>query len=185
MKCKNIFVIAGMFFFCFSIPTGLDYARIYGDYDHSHGDHGGHGGMYGNRGQTGIRGVASSISGSTISVLGMDIDASAAEIVLRDCDASLSIDDIAEGDMIEVKGNTKDGSFVASIIKIEGAGKLEGTVEAIDGDIITILGTEIDIASASCIRGNPTVGKKVRVYVRNSDSGLTALVVQATRMMEH
>ena len=175
MKCKNIFVIAGMFFICFIIPAGLDYARIYGD----------HGDMHGDRGKTGIRGVVSSVSGSTVSVLGMDIDASAAEIVLRDCDASLSIDDIAEGDMIEVKGNTKDGSFVASIIKIEGAGKLEGTVEAIDGDTITILGTEIDIASASCIRGNPIVGKKARVYVRNSVAGLTALVVQSTGRMGH
>ena len=87
--------------------------------------------------------------------------------------------------MIEVKGNTKDGSFVASIIKIEGAGKLEGTVEAINGDSITLLGNEIDIASARCIRGNPIVGKKARVYVRNSDSGLTALVVQATGRMGH
>ena len=180
MRYKNIFVTTVMFLFCFFTPTGLDYARIYGD--HSQGDHGD---MHGDRGKTGIRGVVSSVSGSTVSVLGMDIDASAAEIVLKDCDASLSIDDIAEGDMIEVKGNTKDGSFVASIIKIEGAGKLEGTVEAIDGDTITILGTEIDIASASCIRGNPIVGKKARVYVRNSDSGLTALVVQATGRMGH
>lgn len=183
MRYKNIFVIASIFFFCFIIQAGLDYARIYGD--HSQGNHGNHGGMHGNRGQNGIRGVVISVSGSTISVLGMDIDTSTAEIVLRDCDASLSIDDIAEGDIIEVKGKTQDGSFVASIIKIEGAGKLEGTIEAIDGDTITILGNEIDIASARCVRGNPTVGKKVRVYVRNSVSGLTALVVQSTGMMGH
>ncbi len=183
MRYKTIFVIAGMFFFCFCAPTGLNYASIYGD--HSQGDHGSHGGMHGNRGQTGLRGVVSSVDGSTISVLGMDIDTSTAEVILKDCDASLSIDDIAEGDMIEVKGNTNDGSFVASIIKIEGAGKLEGIMEAVNGDSITLLGKEIDITSARCIRGNPTVGKKVRVYVRNSDSGLTALVVQSTGRMGH
>lgn len=182
MTYKNIFVTAVMFLFCFSVPAGLDYASMYGD--HSQDNHGDHGDMHG-RGKTGIRGVVSSISGSTISVLGMDIDANAAEIILRDCDSSLSVDDIREGDMIEVKGNMKDESFVASIIKIEGAGKLEGTVEAVDSDSITLLGKEIDIASARCIKGKLTVGKKARVYVRNSDPGLTALVVKATGMMGH
>ncbi|MBE7445231.1 MAG: hypothetical protein HS132_08275 [Planctomycetia bacterium] len=182
MKYKNIFVVAVIFFFCCSVPAVLDCSSIYGD--HSQDDHGDHGDMHG-KGKTEIRGVVSSISGSTISVLGMDIDVNAAEIVLKDCDASLSIDDIAEGDMIEAKGNTKDGSFVASIIKIEGAGKLEGTVEAVNDDSITLLGNEIDITSVRCIRGNPTVGKKARVYVRNSVSGLTALVVQSTGRMGH
>lgn len=182
MKCKNIFVTAVLFLFCFSVPAGFDYASAYED--HRHGNHNGHDDTHG-RGKTGIRGVVSSVSGSTISVLGMDIDANAAEIGLRDCDSSLSVDDIIEGDMIEVKGNMKDGSFVASIIKIEGAGKLEGTVEAVDSDSITLLGKEIDITSARCIKGKPTVGKKARVYVRNSDPGLTALVVKATGIMGH
>ncbi|MCF6155642.1 MAG: hypothetical protein E3K36_10395 [Candidatus Brocadia sp.] len=183
MKYKNIFITAVLFLFCFIMPVGLNYTNIYGDYSRdNHGDHDDHGNTHG-RGKTGIRGVVSSVSGSTISVLGMDIDASAAEIVLRDCDSSLSVDDIIEGDMIEGKGNIKDGSFVASIIKIEGAGKLEGIVEAVDNDSITLLGKEIDITSARCIKGKPTVGKKARVYVRNSDSGLTALVVKATGMM--
>lgn len=183
MKYKNVFGTAVMFLFCFTVPVGLNYTSIYGD--HSQGNHGDHGDMHGGRSNNGIRGVVSSVSGSTISVLNMDIDASAAEVVLKDCDAALSVDDIAEGDIIEVKGNTKDGSFVARLISIEGAGKLEGTVEAVDNDTITLLGKEIDITSARCIKGKLTVGKKARVYVRNSDLGLTALVVKATGMMEH
>lgn len=186
MNYKNLFVIAGMFLFCFCVPAGLNSTHGYGDQNQGkHDDHGDHGGMHGGKGNHGIRGVVSSVSGSTVSVLGMDIDASAAEVVVKDCDDFLVVDDIKEGDIIEVKGKTQDGSFVASIIKIEGAGKLEGTVEAADNDSITLLGKEIDITSARCIKGNLTVGKKARVYVRNPDTGLTALVVKAIGMMEH
>jgi hypothetical protein len=157
----------------------LDYTSVYGD-----GSHGEHGDMHG-RGKTGISGVVSSVSGSTISILNMDIDASVAEVVLKDCDALLDFDDIIEGDIIEVKGNMKDGAFMASVIKIEGTGRLEGTVEAVDSDSITLLGQVIDITTAKCIRGKLTVGKKARAYVRNSDAGLTALVIKTTGMMEH
>lgn len=183
MKYKSIFVIAVLFLFCLSEPDGLNHANIYGDY--SRGNHDDHGGMHGDRGNHGIRGAVSSVSGTTVSVLGMDIDASVAEVVVKDCDAFLSINDIKEGDIIEVKGKLQDSTFVASIIKIEGAGKLEGTLESVGNDSITLLGKEIDIASAKCIKGNLTVGRKVRVSVRNSDTGLTALVVQTTRMMGH
>lgn len=157
----------------------MDYTSVYGD-----GSHGEHGDMHG-RGKTGISGVVSSVSGSTISILNMDIDASVAEVVLKDCDALLDFDDIIEGDIIEVKGNMKDGAFMASVIKIEGTGRLEGTVEAVDSDSITLLGQVIDITTAKCIRGKLTVGKKARAYVRNSDAGLTALVIKTTGMMEH
>lgn len=188
MKYKGIFVIAVMFLCCLRVPAGLDHNNIYGDHRQgNHGNHGHHGdhGDHGGRGNHGIRGAVSEVSGSTITVLGMDIDASTAEIVLKDCDSSLSIDDIQEGDIIEVKGKIEDGSFVASIIIIEGAGKLAGIVEAVDNDSITLLGKEIDITAAECIKGNLTVGKKAWVYVRNSDRGLTALVVKATGMMNH
>lgn len=179
MNYKNLFVIAGMFLFCFCVPAGLNSTHSYGgQHQDNHGDHGDHGGMHGGRGNHGIRGVVISVSGSTISVLGMEIDASTAEIELKDCDSSLSIDDIKEGDIIEVKGKTEEGSFVAGIVKIEGAGMMEGTVESVDNDSITLLDTEIDITSARCIKGNLTVGKKARVYVRTSDTGLTALVIK-------
>lgn len=58
-------------------------------------------------------------------------------------------------------------------------------MESVGNDSITLLGREIDITSAKCIKGNLTVGRKVRAFVRNSDAGLTALVVQATRIMGH
>ncbi|TVM00522.1 MAG: hypothetical protein CV087_14270 [Candidatus Brocadia sp. WS118] len=185
MKYEKLFVTVVMLLFCFLMPVMPDYSGIYGDNSRdnrrNHGDHQGHG----NHGTSKLRGVVSSASGSTLSVLGTEIDASAAKIDLKDCDDSLTIDDIIAGDIIEVKGDIKDDSFVAAVITIEGTGKLEGTVEAIDGDTITILGNEIDIASARCVRGTPTPGKKARVYVRNSDTGLTALVVHATRIMGH
>ncbi|BBO17666.1 conserved hypothetical protein [Candidatus Brocadia pituitae] len=179
MKYKSIFVIAVLFLFCLSEPDGFNFTNIYGD--HSRGNHDDHG----DRGNHGIRGAVSSVLGTTVSILGMDIDASVAEVVVKDCDAFLSINDIKEGDIIEVKGKIQDSTFVASIIKIEGAGKLEGTLESVGNDSITLLGKEIDIASAKCIKGNLTVGRKVRVSVRNSDTGLTALVVHTTRMTGH
>lgn len=104
MKYKSIFVIAVLFFFCLSEPDGLNYTNIYGD--HSRGNHDDHDGMHGERGNHGIRGAVSSVSGTTVSILGMDIDASVAEVVIKDCDAFLGIDDIKEGDIIEIKGKS-------------------------------------------------------------------------------
>lgn len=58
-------------------------------------------------------------------------------------------------------------------------------MEAVDSDSITLMGQVIDITTVKCIKGKLTVGKKARAYVRNSDTGLTALVVKTTGMMEH
>lgn len=68
------------------------------------------------------------------------------------------------------------------MIKLEGIGKLEGTVEAVGTGTVTLLGKEVDISSAYCKKGKIAVGKRVRVYVRNPDTGLVALVVKATGM---
>ncbi len=180
MKYKNVFVIVFMLLLCFGSPIGLGYTSVYGNSDHS--NHGSHGDMD----KTEIRGVVNSVSESTISILNMDIDASTAEISLMHCDDSLSIDNIAEGDVIEAKGTMNDGTFIASMIKLEGAGMLEGTVEAVGTDTVTLLGKGIDTSSAYCIKGNLKVGKKATVFVRSTDTGLTALAVKAKgmRMME-
>ncbi len=176
MKYKNVFVAALMLLLCFGLPVGLGCTIVYRDGDHS--NHGSHGDM----GKTKIRGAVSSVSESTLSILNMDIDASTAEITLMHCDDSLSVDNIAEGDIIEAKGTMNDGTFVASMIKIEGTGKLEGSVEAIGTDTVTLMGKAIDTTSAYCVKGKLKVGKKATVYVRNADTGLTALVVKAAGM---
>ncbi len=173
MKYKNVFVTAFMLVFCFGLPIGLDHTNVYGD-----GNHGNHDNMS----KTKVCGVVSSVSGSTISILNMDIDASNAEITLMHCDDSLSVDDIVTGDIIEVKGTMDDGTFVASMIKLVGTGKLEGPVEAIGTDTVTLMGKAIDTTSAYCVKGKLKVGKKATVYVRNVETGLTALVVKAAGM---
>ncbi len=180
MKYKDVFVIVSMLLLCFGLPVGRDYTSVYGNGDHS--NHGSHGDMD----KTKIRGVVNSVSETTISILNMDIDASTAEISLMHCDDSLSVDNIAEGDIIEAKGTMNDGTFVASMIKLDGAGMLEGTVEAVGTDTVTLLGKVIDTSSAYCIKGNLKVGKKATVFVRSTDTGLTALAVKAKgmRMME-
>lgn len=177
MKYKNVFVTAFMLVFCFGLPIGLNHTNVYGNGNHSNHD---------NMSKTKIRGVVSSVSESTLSILNMDIDASTAEITLMHCDDSLSVDNIAEGDIIEAKGTMNDGTFVASMIKLEGAGMLEGTVEAVGTDTVTLLGKVIDTSSAYCMKGNLKVGKKATVFVRSTDTGLAALVVKAKgmRMME-
>ncbi|HHT9115801.1 MAG TPA: hypothetical protein ACFYEL_04965 [Candidatus Wunengus californicus] len=43
---------------------------------------------------------------------------------------------------------------------------------------ITILGQIIDITSAYCKKGTLTVGKKAKVYARDSGSGLTAISIK-------
>ncbi len=180
---KSLLVAAVMILFCFGLSAGLGNIHVYGDSNHhDHGNHnnrGDHGDMQDGMGKTMIRGVVSSISGSTISTLNTDIDASTAEVLLKDCNTSLSVDDIVAGDIIEAKGTVSDGSFVAHTIKLEGAGKLEGTVEAVGTNTVTLLGKVIDTTSAYCVKGKPTVGKKVMIYVRNSDAGLTAIAVKA------
>ncbi len=179
MKHKNVFVTAFLLVI-FGLPIGLGYTSVSGNSDHS--NHGSHGDME----KTKIRGVVNSVSESTISILNMDIDASTAEISLMHCDDSLSIDNITEGDIIEAKGAMIDGTFVASMIKLEGAGMLEGTVEAVGTDTVTLLGKVIDTSSAYCMKGNLKGGKKATVFVRSTDTGLTALAVKAKgmRMME-
>ena len=173
MKYKNVFVTAFMFVFCFGLPIGLDHTNVYGDGNH---------GKHDNMSKTKVCGVVSSVSGSTISALNVDIDASAAEVKLMGFSTSLSVDDIVAGDIIEAKGTMNDGTFVASMIKLEGAGKLEGPVEAIGTDTVTLMGKAIDTTSAYCVKGKLKVGKKATVYVRNAETGLTALVVKAAGM---
>ncbi|MDO8140973.1 MAG: DUF5666 domain-containing protein [Candidatus Brocadiales bacterium] len=186
MKYKNIFVTSFMLLFCIGFVIGMTHTSVYGDTDH-HGNHCNHsdqGDMHGDMTKTRIRGIVSSVSGTTISIFNMDIDASDAEVMLMHCDESLSVDDIVQGDIVEAKGNMINGSFVASIIKLEGAGVIEGTVEAIGTDTVTLLGKSIDTNSAYCIKRNVRIGRKARVTVRNADSGLTALAIKATGMME-
>lgn len=173
MKNKNVFVTAITLLVCFALPVGFGNPSIFGN--GNHGDHG-------NTGKTKVCGVVSSVSGSTISALNVDIDASNAEVKLMGCSTSLSIDDIAVGDIIEAKGTINDDTFVASMIKLEGAGKLEGSVEAIGTNTVTLMGKAIDTTSAYCIKGNLRIGKKAMVYVRNTDTGLTALAVKAAGM---
>lgn len=52
-------------------------------------------------------------------------------------------------------------------------------MEAVGTGTVTLLGKVIDITSTYCIKGKLAVGKKARVYVRDSDTGLTAIVVKA------
>ncbi len=173
MKCKNVFVIVPMLLLCMGLPVGLNHTNVYGNGNHSNHD---------NMSKTKVCGVVSSVSGSTITALTVDIDASAAEVKLMGCSISLSTDDIAVGDMIEAKGTMNDGTFVASMIKLKGSGKMEGSVEAIGTNTVTLMGKTIDTASAYCINGKLKVGKKATVYVRNTETGLTALVVRAAGM---
>lgn len=180
---KSVLVATFMILFCFSLSVGLGNISAYGDRNHhdrgNHNDNGDHGDMQDDMGKTMIRGVVSSISGSTVSILNTDIDASTAVIMVKECNTSLSADDIVAGDIIEAKGTVSDGSFVARMIKLEGAGKLEGVVEAVGTNTVTLLDKVIDTTSAYCVKGKPTVGKKVMIYVRNADTGLTAIAVKA------
>ena len=170
MKYKNVFVTAFMLVFCFGLSVGFGLPSVFGNGNHSNHD---------NRSKIKVCGVVSSVLGSTISALNVDIDASAAEVKLMGCSTSLSVDDIVAGDIVEVKGTMNDGTFVASMIKLEGTGKLEGPVEAIGTDTVTLMGKAIDTTSAYCVKGKLKVGKKATVYVRNAETGLTALVVKA------
>jgi len=173
MKYKNVFVIVPMLLLCMGLPVGLNHTNVYGNGNHSNHD---------DMSKTRVCGVVSSVSGSTITALTVDIDASNADIKLMGCSTSLSVDDIVAGDIIEAKGTVNDSTFVASMIKLEGAGKLEGTVEAVGTDTVTLLGKTIDITSAYCTKGKLKIGKKVTVYVRNTETGLTALAVKAAGM---
>lgn len=171
MKYKNVFVAAFLLVFYLSLLVGLNHTNVYGNGNHD------------NMSKTKICGVVSSVSGSTISALNIDIDASAAAVKLMGCSTSLSVDDIVAGDIIEAKGTmNNDGTFVASMIKLEGTGKLEGPAAAIGTDTVTLMGKAIDTTSAYCVKGKLKVGKKATVYVRNEETGLTALVVKAAGM---
>src|SRR3990172_9936289 len=170
MNHKNVFVAAFLLAFYFSLLVGLNHTNVYGNGNHDNRD---------NMSKTRVCGVVSSVSGCTISTLNVDIDASAAEVKLMGCSTSLSVDDIVAGDIIEVKGTMNDGTFVASMIKLEGTGKLEGPVEAVGTDTVTLMGKAIDTTSAYCVKGTLKVGKKATVYVRNEETGIAALVVKA------
>ena len=167
MNHKNVFVAAFLLAFYFSLLVGLNHTNVYGNGNHGNRD---------NMSKTKVCGVVSSVSGSIVSALNVDIDASAAEVKLMGCSTSLSVDDIVAGDIIEAKGTMNDGTFVASIIK------LEGHVEAIGTDTVTLMGKAIDTTSAYCVKGKLKVGEKATVYVRNAETGLTALVVKAAGM---
>lgn len=173
MKNKNVFVTAITLLVCLGLSVGFGNPGVFGNNNHGNHD---------DMSKTRVCGVVSSVSGSTITALTVDIDASNAEVKLMGCSSSLSTDDIAVGDIIEAKGTVNDGTFVASMIKLEGAGKLEGNVEAVGTDTVTLLGKTIDITSAYCTKGKLKVGKKATVYVRNTETGLTALVVKAAGM---
>ena len=166
MKCKSILFAAIMLLFCISLPVGLTHTSIYAS---------------GSKSSDEVNGVVSSVAGTTISILNnnVDIDASTAKISLEDCNASVSVSDIAVGDVIETRGKVINGSFVARKIKIQGAAKLEGVVQAVGTNTITILGQVIDTTNAYCIKKPPTVNKDAQVHVKDTGSGLEAIVVNA------
>lgn len=162
MKLKNVCIALAVFF----IYCGLSITFAHAD------DNG--------NGQSEVSGAVSSISGSTITVLNdnMEIDASTAQVKVEECSGSFNVSDIEDGDIIEAKGTVSSGVFVASKIVIKGIGKLEGVITSVNSGSITILGQTIDITSTYCKKGTLRAGKKAKVYVRGSGSGLTAISIK-------
>ncbi|MCF6158797.1 MAG: hypothetical protein E3K32_09540 [wastewater metagenome] len=169
MKHKSAFVPVAMFLVCLSLFTGLIHNNSYGNTRQKD-----------NHSISEICGVVSSLIGPVISILNdtLDIDASEARIRLEHCNNLLSVNDIAIGDLVEAKGFVRNGTFVAKKVEIKGLTRLEGTITGTGSSTITVLGQIIDTSSAFCIKGIPVEGKKARVYVRNSESGLTAIIVK-------
>ncbi len=172
MKYRNLFVTLSLFVLCLVVSAGLFHGNLYGH-------------AFGNRPE--IFGIVSSVSGSTISIINdkISIDASNADIRLRDCDADVKVGDIEAGDAIKANGETSNGSFVAEKIIMSGPAELKGIIESVGTDTVTILGQNINTASAFCINGTPEVGKLARVSVRYSTSGLNALVINFREELRH
>ena len=173
MKYKNLFTPLSVFLFCFVVSAGLFHGNVY-----SHD--------FGSRPE--IFGIVSSVSGSsTISILNdkLSIDASNADIRLRNCDAAVKVGDIEAGDAIEANGKTSNGSFIAEKILMSGPGELKGIIESVGTDTVTILGQNINTASAFCINGIPEAGKLASASVRSSTSGLNALVINVREKLRH
>lgn len=173
MKYRNLFVTPSLFLFCFGVSAGLFHSNVYSR-------------DFGNRAE--IFGIVSSVSGtSTISILNdkISIDASNADIRLRDCDAAVKVGDIEVGDAIEANGKTSNGSFMAEKIVMFGPGELKGIIESVGTDTVTILGQNINTASAFCINGIPEAGKLARASVRSSTSGLNALAIKVREKHRH
>ena len=164
MKLKSMCIALAVFFIC----CGLSITFAYAD-------------NKGGSNQSEVSGVVSSISGSTITVLNgnMDIDASTAYVKVDGCSGSVNVNNIEDGDIIEAKGTVSNGVFVANKIEIKGIGKLEGVITSVNSGSITILGQTIDITSPYCTSGTLSAGKKAKVYVRDSGSGLTAISIKA------
>ena len=163
MKLKNMCIALAVFSICCGLSITVAYASDSG------------------KGKSEVSGVVYSISGSTISILNdnMDIDASTAQVKVDGCSGSFNVNDIEDGDIIDAKGTVSSGVFVANKIEIKGIGKLEGVITSVNSGSITILGQTIDITSPYCTSGTLSAGKKAKVYVRDSGSGLTAISIKA------
>jgi Domain of unknown function (DUF5666) len=160
MKKSNnsIFITSVMAIAIFASLAGSTYAATS---DNSASGQFGYGSGHGNRqGQPGVSGTVSAISGSTITLLGRDgkttytIDASNSKVSKVSSPATDGakpvmndggITDIQIGDTLRVQGTVNGTSVAATQImdgKFQGQPGVSGTVSAISGSTITLLGRD-------------------------------------------